>query len=165
MSLTIEDGTGVAGADSFASVAEARAFAAARGLTLPADDADVEPLLVKAADFILGLENQMRGDRTTSTQRLPFPRYDVVLPGGYNLNPYEIPAQVKEAQMRLAVDANSNDLNPNGTGQEVIRKKVGPLETQYAEKGSTTVTPEFNAAMDLLKPLLLPMGGFTVSRA
>jgi hypothetical protein len=165
MSLTIEDGTGVANADSFATVAEAQAFATARGLTLPADDADVEPLLVKAADYLLGLEDQFRGTRTKEAQRLPFPRYDVWKPGGWVYDSDEIPDLLKQAQIRLAVDAYTVDLQPTGTGQEVLREKVGPIETQYAQRGTATITPEFNAAMSLLAPLLKPAGLIPVFRA
>lgn len=164
MALTIEDGTGVEGADSFATVAEAQAFATARGLTLPETDAEIEPLLVKAADFLLGMEDRFQGTRSKQDQRLPFPRYAVVLPGGWELGSSAIPAAIKEAQIRLAIDANSTDLRPNGTGQEVVREKVGPLETEYNPTGAGTVSPSFHAAMDLLSPLLRA-GGVTVSRA
>lgn len=186
MSLTLEDGTGVADATSFASVAEARTFATARGLSLPVADEDVEKLLTKAGDYLLSIEHKLKGYRTTITQRLPFPRTDVVIFGdagegwipihgeeniryagaGYLLASDAIPTMLKEAQIRLAIDANSTDLRPNGTGREVIRKKIGPIETQYAERGSTTISPEFNAALDLLAPLFKPaLGGLKVFRA
>ena len=185
MSLTIEDGTGLANADSFASVGEAQAFADARGLTLPAATEDIEKLLVKAADFILSLESRFKGYRTTATQRLSFPRTDVTVYGdggpglipihggeniryagaGYLIASDEIPQMLKEAQIRLAVDANSTDLRPNGAGREVIRKKIGPIETQYAQGGVNSVNPVFNAALDLLEPLLKPRTGLKVTRA
>ena len=59
MALTIEDGSGVAGANSYIDVAAARTYAAARGLTLPAADGDVEALL---GDFQERLVD-FRGDR------------------------------------------------------------------------------------------------------
>lgn len=153
MALTIEDGTGLAAADSFATVAEARTFATNRGLTLPEDDADVEVLLRKAADFLIGIEDRFQGQRSTSTQRLPFPRYDVLTPGGYALNSNAIPDCLKDGQIQLAVDGNTTALRPNGTGREVVREKVGALEKQYNPTGGNSVDPVFNAAMDLLKPI------------
>jgi len=167
MALVIENGTGVAEAVSFVTVAEARAFASARGVTLSATDSAVEILLVKASDYLLGLEAFFQGTRSTSTQRLPFPRYDVCLPGGYELGPYVIPEALKEAQIQLAIEGVSRDLRPTGDGREVIREKVGPLETEYARTGSGTIQPAFNKVFDLLLPLMKNQGGgyLQVSRA
>lgn len=165
MSLTIEDGTGVSGATSFATAAEARTFASARGVTLSAVDADVEVLLIKAGDYLLGMENRFQGFRSTNHQRLPFPRYDVYLPGGYSLNPYVIPDILKEAQIQLAMEAVNTDLRPTGEGREVIREKVGPLETEYSASGASSINPVFNKVSDLLLPLLKSANRLTVFRA
>jgi len=157
MALVIEDGTGKTNSNSFATAAETITYAEDRGFSFSAVEADVEKLLIKAADFLLGLEPQMKGLRTNQNQRLPFPRVRVLL---FNNVDYiasdEIPERLKEVQMRLAVSAyaNSNELVPDGTGQEVVREKVGPLEVQYAERGTGTVHPQFNQAMDLLAPFL-----------
>ncbi len=162
MALVIEDGTGKTNSNSFATAAEAIAYAAARGFSFPSVEADVEPLLVKAADFLLGLEEGMKGLRTNQDQRLPFPRVRVLLFRNVDyIASDEIPERLKEVQMRLAVSAyaNSNVLIPDGTGQEVVREKVGPLEVQYAERGTGTVHPQFNQAMDLLAPFLENEGG------
>lgn len=165
MALVIEDGTGVAAAVSFVTVAEARTFAAARGVTLSATDSVVEVLLVKAGDYLLGLENRFKGSRTTSAQRLPFPRYDVVLPGEYYLANNVIPAALKEAQIQLAMEAVNNDLRPTVTGFAVIREKVGPLETEYSTASGSS-TPILNKVSDLLAPLLRTAPGrLTIFRA
>lgn len=153
MALTLEDGTGVADADSFATVAEANAFATARGLSLPAEDADIEVLLRKAADFLIGIEAKFQGDRATSTQRLPFPRYGVLVPGGYSLNSNAIPDCLKHGQIQLAIDSQTNFLRPVGTGREVVEERVGALGKKYNPTGGSTVQPVFNVAMDLLKPI------------
>ena len=50
MALVIEDGSRVAGANSYVTLAEARAFASARGVTLSAVDATLEPFVIKAFD-------------------------------------------------------------------------------------------------------------------
>jgi hypothetical protein len=164
MALTIEDGTGIAGAVSFVTVAEARTFAAARGITLSATDSVVEILLVKAGDYLLGLENKFKGSRSTIHQRLPFPRYDVFLPGEYYLGAYEIPAALKEAQIQLAMEAVNTDLRPTVEGYAVIREKVGPLETEYST-GSGSTSPAFNKVADLLLPLMRSPGRLSVFRA
>lgn len=160
MAIQIEDGTGVADAVSFATAAELTTFATARGFDLPEGDTEKEQLLVKAGDYMLGLEPRLKGTRTTATQRLPFPRHSI--PTGFAAGSYygpdTIPPMVKEAQMRLAVSGHANGgvLRPDGAGREVVMKKTGPLETEYAKQGSGTIQPQFNAAMDLLKPFLKP---------
>ena len=158
MAILIEDGTGKTDAVSFASVAEAQSFAAARGFTLPATNEAIEQLLVKAADFMLQFETRFQGFRTFQDQRLPFPRVGIILFGFDTVQQDEIPTRLKEAQIRLAVSANTVDIRPDGTGQEVLREKVGPLEVQYAQRGTGTVDPQFNQAMDLLEPFFITGG-------
>lgn len=50
MALVIETGAGVAGANSYASVLELKAFASNRGLEIPAVTGDLEKALVLACD-------------------------------------------------------------------------------------------------------------------
>lgn len=166
MALVIEDGTGKTNSNSYATAAEAIAYADERGFDFPTATADVEKLLIKACDFMLGLEARYKGYRTNQDQRLPFPRADVLLYDGVDYIAYnEIPERLKEAQMRLAVSANATELVPDGTGQEVVREKVGPLEVQYAERGTGSVNPQFNQALELLEPFFTSGGGqLTVSR-
>ena len=167
MALVIEDGTGKTDSNSFASVAEAISYAADRGFDFPSVTADVEKLLIQAGDFILSFEEQFQGYRTNQNQRLSFPRVNVLMYKGVDyVGADEIPNQLKEAQMRFAVSANGGELRPDGTGQEVIKEKVGPLEVQYAERGSGSVTPQFSQGMDLLEPMFRHSGlQLSVSRA
>ena len=51
MALIIENGTIVANANSYATVAELRGYAALRGATVPTDDAQCEYMLIKAMPF------------------------------------------------------------------------------------------------------------------
>ena len=161
MALIVEDGTGVANADTFATVAEAQAYATKRGLDMPADEADVEPLLIKAMDFIKSVEERFQGVRTFDDQLLPFPRMGVVLFGNH-LPDTTIPDILKEAQCRLAFDAQSIDFFPNASGQEVIEEQVGPLKTKYNPTGSSTVQPIPNAALAILEPLTGGGSRFTI---
>lgn len=129
MALIIEDGTGKDDATSFASVVETRAFAAARGFTtLPVADAEVEALLVKAGDYLASLE--FLGSKTSRTQSLPFPRKGIVL-DDEEVPDDEIPAEVKRAQMQLAMEGVTVSLLPSATGRRVKKEKVDVLETEY----------------------------------
>jgi hypothetical protein len=161
MSLTVETGTGLDDADSYVTVAEARAWADLRGLTLPADDTTVEQLLRKASDFIETHRTRFRGIKTSATQALQWPRKGATIDGS-DLAEDEIPNVLKQAQIRLAVDAVDTDLQPTGEGREVASETVGPLSTSYVKQGTGTVRPQFNAAMALLEPLFNGGGTFTL---
>lgn len=166
MSLTIEDGTIVAGALSYVTAAEARAWAAKRGVTLSADDAVLEPLLVKACDFLQSIEDKFKGYRVDTEQALAWPRQEVYLYGNTTaLATTYIPQQLKDAQCQLAIDASSVDLQPTGTGREVLMKQVDVLVTQYARSGQAVAQPTLNKAMGILAPLLRTVGALTTNRA
>lgn len=152
MALTIEDGSGVAGANSYIDVAEARAYAAARGLTLPAADDEVEALLIKAMDFIEAYRGDFQGLKTAATNPLQWPRSGVIL-DGYPLAENVIPQVLKDAQAQLAIDAQDMDLMPTGTGREVVMEQVDVIQVQYAETGNSNPQPIFTKAEALLKPL------------
>ncbi|MDC1268151.1 hypothetical protein N8Z76_00300 [Gammaproteobacteria bacterium] len=164
MALTIEDGTGIAAADSWATTAELDTFIAARGLTAGVDDAANEILLRKAADYLDGMEDKFKGYRTTTTQRLPFPRLDVWLHREY-LDQAAIPEMLKNAQCQLAVELFTKDIRPDGVTAEVIREKVGPIETEYTSQGSTNGQPTYNKAMDFIAVLFKSTGFVPVFKA
>ncbi len=151
MALTIENGNIVAGANSFTTVSECRAFCDERGLSLPSEDAAVEKLLINAADFIFSLETEFQGVRKDSTQDLPFPREKIFLHGADVSG--TIPNILKQAQSRLAFDAQENDLFSTGSGKEVLEEQVGPLKTKYSQSGSSNPQNNFTAALNYLEPL------------
>lgn len=164
MALTIEDGTGKADATSYVTAAEARAYAAARGVTLDANDAVVEPLLVQAMDYLEALI--YKGHRTfPDVQALSWPRTCVVIDGvkvpvsGAS----SIPRQLKAAQMQLSIEAsNGIDLMPTTDGRVVKREKVDVIETEYMTNTDLGVGglpgPSF-AKVDALLAGLLATGG------
>lgn len=152
--LIIEDGTIVTGADSYAEVQDARDYATSRGLTLTGSDAVVEALLRKASDFIDSLESRFQGSRVEVDQPLAWPRSSVFLFNATEeFDTTLIPSLVIKAQCQLAYDASQIDLQPTGTGQEVIREKIDVIEKQYAQRNSGSVSPELNKALAILEPL------------
>lgn len=153
MVLIVEDGTSPSGANSYIDVATARAYATARGLSLPVNDSEVEALLIKAMDFIEAYRASFQGLKTAATNPLQWPRTGVSL-DGYALAEDAIPQVLKDAQAQLAVDANAQDLMPTGAGREVIMERVDIVQVQYAESGDTNPQPIFTKAEALLKPLL-----------
>ena len=161
MALVIEDGTGLAGAESFATVAEARAFATARGVALSATDSVVEVALRNASDYLGSLELRWQGSRSTAVQALGWPRKCVMIYGTAFAED-AIPVQLINAQCQLCIDISAGTvLQPTGQGREVIRTKVDVIETEYAKQGSGTVVPEPTKAMAILEPLM-KSGGMAV---
>ena len=148
MAIIIEDGTIVAGANSYASEAELTAFAAERGATLTGA-ADV--LLIKAMDYVESFRKAFQGSKVDAAQPLQWPRSGAYV-DGYPIPTTEIPVDLKRAQMQAAIESDSTDLNPN-TGQAVKREKVDVIEVEY-ESGGANQAPTFRKVDAYLEPLL-----------
>lgn len=169
MALTIEDGSIVDGADSYATVAQLAAFATKRGQSIPADNGEREVLMSKAMDYLASLEDSYKGRRVRQDQPLSWPRANAAINGWlFPLN--EIPSQLIDAQCALAIEAQTVDLLPTGTVGErgpVIRQKVGPIEREFSGPAVNRTVPALRSANAFLGPLLRGSGSgqIPVSRA
>jgi hypothetical protein len=155
VAITVEDGSVVTGANSYATVVATKAFAAERGIDLPAVDADIEKLLINAMDYLEGLRSEYQGSKTAKTNPLQWPRSGVVV-DGFVVDTDEIPTCLVQAQMQLACDCYElGDLAPVGDGRVVVKERVeGAVEIGYADHGDSNPQPQLTAAMKLLEPLL-----------
>lgn len=160
--IIVEDGTQVANANSYVSVADARIYATNRGITLPANDDNVAVMLIKASDYLEAQGDLYKGERVSDTQSLQWPRncvyvYNALIPSNV------IPKQLISAQVQLAMAINAGlDLQPNiKPDAYVIREKVGPIETEYSDPLRIGVKPTFTAANALLSSLF-GTGRFTL---
>ncbi len=158
MALVIEDGTGVTGANTYVSVATAKAFASSRGDAYPTVDLDVEKLLIQAVDYLEGQRRYFRGTKTDPTQPLQYPRLNSMV-DGVIIADNVIPIELKYAQMQLSIDAfEFGSLLPSSDGYAVAVEKVDVLEIQYAAGGrlsgtSLPATPNFPKAQAWLDAL------------
>lgn len=155
MALVIEDGSGVTDANSYASVTDARAYALARGLELPVDDADVEILLTNAVDLIESLRSRFKGQKTDNAQAMQWPRKCVYIDD--NCEPFPdnaIPVELVKAQCQFAFDSSVTELQPTGDGRQTISEKVDVLEVHYSDQDGSVVQPVFTKAYAILQPLL-----------
>ncbi len=148
MALVIEDGTQVAGANSYVTAAEAKAFAAARGVTsFPTVDAEVETLLTLAIDYLEAKRSEYRGTKTSVSQSLQYPRIGSTV-DGLEIANNVIPIELKNAQMQLAIEANEyGDLAPSSDGYAIAVEKIDAIEVQYAAGGrlsGTSLPAEMN---------------------
>lgn len=172
MALIVESGSGSSTAESYASVADADAYLAARGQTLWAGmvTGDKEAALRRSTDYMQqAYRERWAGTRTNMTQALDWPRWNVPVkdvPGGYGSLPTYlaanvIPAEVKQACIALALKAAAGDLAPDIEPQ-TLSEKVGPIEVTYAEGGRQTV--KYQAIDNMLSPYLVDGGSGAMVR-
>jgi hypothetical protein len=149
--IIVEDGSIVDNANSYVTVAELQAYAAARGITIELDE---EHLLIRAMDYIESLE--FIGYRVQFDQELSWPRQEVWI-DGFPLAFNVIPKQLKNAQMSLAleIDAGLDPMQP--APRKTIREKVDVIEVQYSESGSSQ--PMARSYLIHLQKLLAGGGG------
>ena len=165
MTIIVENGSNVANANSYITVATLRDYATARGVTLPADPA-CEPLLIKAVDYINSFRGRYQGTKTYSDQTMLFPRNGMTI-DGETFPKDAIPQELKDAQAQAAIYAATTDLNPITTGAQVVkREKIGPIDTEYSETLAVKFLdsgPSFPLVDVLLEPLFGSQGGFFIT--
>jgi hypothetical protein len=146
MALIVENGTNVAGAESYISVAEADSYHESRGNTDWDSVDDKEAALRKATDYMLSkYRHRWAGFRKTMTQTLDWPRQVVPVKDSSNVWSYIsyydnsiVPLEVKYACAILALKVVTAELLPDQT-QVVLSETVGPITTVY-DKNSPQAT-------------------------
>lgn len=133
MALVVEDGTGLADAESFASVAAANDYWTARASTAwdALTDETKEAALRQATDYIEAIYGgRWKGERIGSTQALSWPRYGVVV-DGIERDSAVIPLALERATIELALKASAGELLAD-QGAQVVSETVGPISVTYA---------------------------------
>lgn len=135
MAFVAEDGTGVANANSYVSVADADAFLHdLDDATWPAKSAEEkQAALIKATAYIEGTyRGTWIGKIKSTAQGLAWPRGGAYDPDGRELT--GVPKQVKDVVCRLALESFDGD--PDATLDRKIQSEtIGPISTTY-EAGS-----------------------------
>lgn len=134
MSLIVETGAGLADAESYISAADADTYFALRSVSAWAalTGEQKEAALRKATDYMeQAYADLWKGERTTTTQALSWPRRCVEIRTDEWLAQDIVPAAVSRACAELAVRASSSDLSPD-LGAQVQSETVGPISTTYA---------------------------------
>jgi hypothetical protein len=166
VTLVVEDGTIIAGANSFVTEQQIVDYALARGVTLPfATDGDkdkVAVLGIKAADYLMIMP--WKGEVVSSTQTMPWPRKNLGVTPSFPED--AIPLAVVEAQLQLTLLSNAGTvLIPVSLGTGLlIKEKIGPIENVYSEKAGISLDglPILPGVSALLDPWLLgSFDGFT----
>lgn len=167
MAIVVEDGTIVAGANSYVTLAEVRAYATLRGITVPAADGDLEKHLHLAMDWFES--EDFPSARLDATQELSFPR-DVIVVDGVRYMEGAIPKLVKQIICEATCTSVTIALQPQFAGSslgQLKRKKLDVLEKEYFPSQGTSSYMPILAKLDALMEKLLYADGFrlTVLRA
>jgi hypothetical protein len=158
MALVVETGAGTPGANAYVSVAAADAYFEARNNAAwaAATDEDKERTILEATAYIDGTYQQSwSGRKATAEQGLAWPRYSATDADSYAIANNVVPTPVVNACCELAVLALSKALQPSESrGGQVVRSRVGPIETEYASGAPSGRTYPF------IDTILAPLVGF-----
>lgn len=138
MAMVVETGAGVAGANSYTTVAFIQTYFDDRGGNTAWDaletDADREYILIKATDYIeKRFGERWVGDKNDNTNELSWPRHNVYdrhhrLLYANNEIPPELQKAVGEYAVRAITAALIADPSTQGLELEEVEKKIGPIE-------------------------------------
>lgn len=167
MPFVVETGAGIAGANSYTSIAFADAYFAERGNTVWAaiiDPTDKEKYLIRATDYIeLVFGRRFIGDMAAMGQALSWPRY-YAYPHLHTV----IPLNLQKATAEYALRAIDGPLLPdpmtdsNGFLTVVTKKVIGPIEKEFKVMGGgRSAVRSYPVADAFMVSLLAPGTGGT----
>ena len=185
MALIVETGACEAGSNTFISLADAEAYASARGLWTSATTDDAKAVaLLRAADYLNTL--QWKGVAVTWDRTMAWPRESVPQPGGATdtygnpvlLANNIVPKAIPQAQTELAalIVAGTNPLAPVERGGKVIAESHSTTEgsidviggdsksDSYTYADGAPVEAYFPAVVGLLRPYLAVVPGSSGAR-
>tara|TARA_R110000737_G_C14374187_1_gene449352 strand:- start:104 stop:601 length:498 start_codon:yes stop_codon:yes gene_type:complete len=136
MTTVVEDGSIVAGANSYISDADFSTYANDRGVTInngAVVTGKVAELLLNAALYVESL--YFIGLKLTKDQDMQWPRANVYI-DSFAVASSEIPKLLinLQAEVAIAIDAGNNPLNT--IERSVKRTKLGPIEKEYADNAA-----------------------------
>lgn len=168
MTITVEDGSIVAGANSYVDVTDCGTFLTSRGNTVWADE-DVtlqEAALLRAADYLeQKYKLRWKGYKVSADHPfLSFPRYGVYDEDGYSYSETEIPQLLIDAQCLLAgralvdgelVALTTDVVQDDLTKVRQVKVDVLEKETEYFHALPNSFYVE---VANLLSPLIISSG-------
>lgn len=163
MALVVEDGTIVAGANSYVDLAEVRAYAALRGITIPAADVDLEKHVHLAMDWFES--EDFPSTRIDASQELSFPRVSIVVDGVDHIDG-AIPKLVKQIICEATCTSITIALQPQFAGSslgQLRRKKVDVLEKEYFPAATQAAFMPILAKLDSMMQKLVYPNGFRLT--
>lgn len=166
MTIIVETGAVVAGANSFVSLEDYEDYALALGV-----ETVEEVQLLKAGAYLNSLDRQYAGMRVTRDQAMAWPRIGQdggnLWLGGFEYLPTEIPAALPQAQLILAMEVQAGtDLYNVETRQVVTSESVaGAVAVSYSDSAGAMGLRQ-TGAEPLLRGLMAAPGyGIPLIRA
>lgn len=178
--LIVEDGTGVANANSYATRAEGDAYHVQRDNTdwIDADDHSQILALIRATDYLDRRWNYVgvQKEQSPAGQGRRWPRLNAFDREGNDVSstlPYVFKVATMEYALRIVADAgrlmpDPTVLDESGGAVTLKREKVGPIEeeTRYSEALASSprviqAYPEVDRML-ILSGLVVPIGGYVV---
>lgn len=159
MTLTVETGSGVSGADTYADVAYADTYLESMGYTIwaPLLTAEKEAALRMAARY-LDSKNYV-GSRYVYAQGLAWPRTGAVFDGVFDIPVNSIPENIKRAQCEAAIRAAQGTLTADTNGGYIIEETIGKITKRYSDY-TKSAAKAMQVVEDLLKPVLNAGGNY-----
>lgn len=169
MSLTVEDGTGLADADAYVSVSYVDAYAAKHGNpqswahnTLPQKEEKI-----RLATQSIDLDNfgLWLGYKKVATQALDWPRSGARDEDGRRIDEESLPSRLEEATAELSMEfaaGNSVPLTSQSDSSLIIRERkkldVLEIETEYASPKRQSTISSYPRVSRLLSRLTIGSG-------
>jgi len=163
MTLVVEDGTIVAGANSYVTLAEVREYATTRNITVPVPDAELEPHVHLAMDWFEA--EDIPSTRISVDQELNFPRVRMIVDGVAYVDG-AIPKLVKQIICEAACTSLTIALQPQFAGSslgQLRRNKVDVLEKEYFQASGTSSFMPILAKLDAMMRKLIYPNGFRLT--
>lgn len=176
--FTVEDGTGVVGANSYLSIANADQYHFDIGTAAASWDGKTDSVKQQALrDATRYLDTQYgvqwKGSRTDRVNVLDWPRSFVLDTDGFEVESNVVPQGLKDATAEAALrslDATQNPtgLTPDLVGEGVIilkREKADKFEEETEYQGGLNQYVRFTVIDQLLHDLIDPTGSRLLERA
>lgn len=159
LALTVEDGSNVAGANSYATLDQIKAYNAQRAVTLPSTDDAIIAQATAAMDYLATYEFRLAGRRTYGImQPLAWPRSGVKALGSI-VNSFKVPPDIVSVQCYLSGVASDLDLYGNQDTRAIVKDVIGPIETDYSATAGGSYGPLLPTVFAMLRPYLASGGG------
>ena len=165
--LIVEDGSVVAGANTYILTSDVTAYANLYGFSFEGTPIELEQAILRAGLFLKGIERRYCGDRVSIDQSLAWPWSGVknVLGSGY-LPIDQVPDGIRNAQAEAAIVeladpgvlTRAQQANPQNIKRQC--RRVGPLETETEfSSGTSTAQTQYTRVMVHLSGLLCSGSG------
>lgn len=153
MTLTI-------GVNSYGTIVEADAYFTEQGKIVEwsavGDDSVKEGLLHQAFEYMgLRYDAGWKGNRTTLSQQIAWPRTGVSIYDNIQIDVNTIPEPIKHAQFKLSLLLHTTDLLPLQNNNSLIEKRIGPITKKWnSAKGATAGIVDVPEVALLLRPYI-----------